>query len=197
MSIWFFIIPFTLAAALPGPAQGALIAQVLTRGGRSTLTFILGMVAGNSLWLVAAISGLSALALRFEAAFVIVKWLGVAYLLFIAWKLWTSAPDGIQAQAGGKRGLLAGMLLTLGNPKAVVFFGAVLPQAFDLTALSVSQIAVIVALGLAIDLGVQVAYLMVAARARAFIRSPRQMRAVNRSAAGLMAGSAALIAMRS
>ncbi|WP_414815836.1 LysE family translocator [Rhizobium sp. IY2] len=96
-----------------------------------------------------------------------------------------------------KRGLLAGMLLTLGNPKAVVFFGAVLPQAFDLTALSVSQIAVIVALGLAIDLGVQVAYLMVAARARAFIRSPRQMRAVNRSAAGLMAGSAALIAMRS
>jgi len=56
---------------------------------------------------------------------------------------------------------------------------------------------VIVALGLAIDLGVQVAYLMVAARARAFIRSPHQMRAVNRSAAGLMAGSAALIAMRS
>ncbi|WP_414815835.1 hypothetical protein [Rhizobium sp. IY2] len=50
MSIWFFIIPFTLAAALPGPAQGALIAQMLTRGGRSTLTFILGMVAGNSLW---------------------------------------------------------------------------------------------------------------------------------------------------
>ena len=47
---WFFIIPFALAAALPGPAQGALIAQVLSRGGAASVSFLIGMVAGNAFW---------------------------------------------------------------------------------------------------------------------------------------------------
>ncbi len=197
-SIWLFVVPFALAAALPGPAQGALIAQVLSRGGASTLSFVAGMVAGNAVWLLAALFGLSALAVRFEAAFIAVKWLGVAYLLFIAWKLWTAngVSDEAPSSGAGSRGLLAGALLTLGNPKAVVFFGAVLPHAFDLTALSAFEAMVILGLGVAVDLAVQSIYLLAATQARAFIRSPRSMRLVNRSSAGLMAGSAALIASR-
>ncbi|HVH43702.1 MAG TPA: LysE family translocator [Labilithrix sp.] len=196
MSIWFFVVPFALAAALPGPAQGALIAQVLSRGGKATLPFVFGMVFGNVAWLLAAIFGLSALALRFVVAFIVVKWLGVAYLLVLAWKLWTSAPAAEEARAPSHRGLVAGTLLTLGNPKAVLFFGAVLPHAFDMTSLSISRIALMIALGLGIDLGVQLAYVAAAARARAFVRSPRHVKRVNRSAAGLMVGSAALIATR-
>jgi threonine/homoserine/homoserine lactone efflux protein len=193
--IWFFIIPFALAAALPGPAQGALVAQVLTRGGRSSIPFMAGMVLGNALWLSAAIFGLSALALRFEPAFVVVKWLGVAYLLFIAWNLWKAPVQPVEADTE-KTSLLSGALLTMGNPKAVVFFGSILPHAFDMTALTSTEIAVIMALGIAIDTSVQVAYLRAASRARGFIRSPRHMRVVNRSAAGLMATSAGVIAAR-
>jgi threonine/homoserine/homoserine lactone efflux protein len=197
-SIWLFVVPFALAAALPGPAQGALIAQVLSRGGASTLPFVIGMVAGNAVWLLAAIFGLSALAMRFETAFIAVKWLGVAYLLFIAWKLWTAngASQEVPSSSSSSRGLLAGALLTLGNPKAVVFFGAVLPHAFDLTTLSVCEAMVILALGVMVDLMVQSIYLLAATQARAFVRSPRSMKLVNRSSAGLMAGSAALIASR-
>jgi threonine/homoserine/homoserine lactone efflux protein len=197
-NIWFFIIPFALAAALPGPAQGALIAQVLSRGGAASVPFLIGMVAGNALWLLAAIFGLSALALRFELAFIAVRWLGVAYLLFVALKLW-NAPTGTAAPeipASGNRGILAGAAITIGNPKAVVFFSAVLPHAFDMTALSATEIGLILAMGIGIDLAVQAIYLSVASGARSFIRSPRQMRVVNRSAAGLMAGSAAVIASR-
>ena len=197
-SIWLFVVPFALAAALPGPAQGALIAQVLTRGGASTLPFVIGMVAGNAVWLLAAIFGLSALAVRFETAFIAVKWLGVAYLLFIAWKLWTAngQPKEVLPSGSSSRGLLPGALLTLGNPKAVVFFGAVLPHAFDLTTLSAFEAMLILGLGLSVDLTVQAIYLLAATRARAFIRSSRSMKLVNRSSAGLMAGSAALIASR-
>ncbi|WP_201830099.1 LysE family translocator [Microvirga zambiensis] len=197
-NIWFFIVPFALAAALPGPAQGALVAQVLTRGGAASAPFLIGMVAGNALWLLAAIFGLSTLALRFEGAFIAVKWLGVAYLLFLAWKLWNAPSSGAEPEppASGNRGILAGAAITVGNPKAVVFFGAVLPHAFDMTALSMTEIGVILALGVGIDLAVQTIYLSVAARARSFIRSSRQIRIVNRSAAGLMAGSAAVIASR-
>jgi threonine/homoserine/homoserine lactone efflux protein len=156
------------------------------------------MVAGNAVWLLAAILGLSALAAQFEDVFIAVKWLGIAYLLFVAWKLWTAGgmPEKASSPRSGSRGLLAGALLTLGNPKAVVFFGAVLPHAFDLTSLSVADAFLILGLGLAVDLAVQNIYLLTAARARAFIRSPRSMRLVNRSSAGLMAGSAALIATR-
>src|SRR4051794_31582358 len=117
-SIWLFIVPFTLAAALPGPAQGALIAQALTRGSVACLPFVIGMVVGNAAWLLAAMLGLSALATQFEPVFVAVKWLGVAYLLFIAWKLWTaSATTGNEPSLWPRnRDLLAGALLTLGNP---------------------------------------------------------------------------------
>jgi threonine/homoserine/homoserine lactone efflux protein len=124
-AIWFFVVPFALAAALPGPAQGALVAKVLAHGGASTSPFVTGMVMGNAVWLLAAIFGLSTLALRFESTFLVVKWLGVAYLVFIAWNLWRAQPD---AAAGAlpqdQRGLLAGAALTLGNPKAVVFRGS-------------------------------------------------------------------------
>lgn len=53
MSIWFFVIPFAIAAALPGPAQAALVGRVLVRGAAASFPFIAGMVAGNALWLLA------------------------------------------------------------------------------------------------------------------------------------------------
>ena len=49
-TIWFFIIPVALAAALPSPAQGALVAKVLTRGGGASIPFLIGMMAGNAFW---------------------------------------------------------------------------------------------------------------------------------------------------
>jgi threonine/homoserine/homoserine lactone efflux protein len=195
-SLWLFVIPFAIAAALPGPAQGALVAQVLARGGRSCVPFIVGMVAGNAAWLLAAIFGLSVIALRFELVFEVIKWLGIAYLLFIAVMLWRAPAEDLQGDAGGRSGLVSGALLTLGNPKAVVFFGSVLPHAFDMTALSGAEIGFITVLGILIDMSVQLVYLTAASRARGLIRSPRGMRIVNRSAAGLMAGSAAAIAAR-
>ncbi|WP_042881650.1 LysE family translocator [Cupriavidus necator] len=198
MNIWLFLIPFTIAAALPGPAQGALFARVISRGTASASTFIVGMVAGNAVWLVAAILGLSALAVRFAMIFVVVKWLGVLFLLFMAWKLWTSDGHRATSDAGQSgSGFVSGAFLTLGNPKAMVFFGAVLPQAFDMTALSATQIIMILALGIAIDLAVQIAYLFLAGRARSFVSSPKRVRIADRTAAALMASCAGIIETRS
>lgn len=196
-SIWLFIIPFAVAAAIPGPAQGALIGHVLSRGGRASVPFIVGMVLGNAVWLIVATLGLAALALRFEAIFIAVKWLGIAYLVFVAWKLWSA--DSLQAPPASsqsvRRGILTGSFLTLSNPKAVLFFGAVLPHAFDMTALSWSEMGLIAALGIAIDLTVQLAYLAAASKVRNAVRSPKAMKRVNRTSAGLMAGCAGWLAL--
>ena len=197
ISIWLFIIPFAVAAAIPGPAQGALIGHVLSRGGMASVPFIVGMVLGNAVWLIVATLGLAALALRFEAIFIAVKWLGIVYLVFIAWKLWSV--DTIQAQLlsnrSVRRSLLTGSFLTLSNPKAVIFFGAVLPHAFDMTALSWSEIGLIAALGIAIDLTIQLIYLAAASKVRKVVRTPKAMRQVNRISAGLMAGCAGWLAI--
>lgn len=196
-SIWFFIIPFAVAAVIPGPAQGALIGHVLSRGGRASVPFIIGMVLGNAVWLVVAALGLAALALRFEAIFIAVKWLGIAYLVFVAWKLWSV--DTLQAQLlsdqSVRRGILTGSFLTLSNPKAVIFFGAVLPHAFDVTALSWSEIGLIAALGIAIDLTIQLVYLAAASKARNVVRTPKAMKQINKTSAGLMAGCAGWLAL--
>lgn len=150
------------------------------------MPYILGMVLGNAVWLIVATLGLAALALRFGAIFVAVKWLGIAYLVFIAWKLWSA--DSLQAQLSSnhsvRRGILTGSFLTLSNPKAVIFFGAVLPHAFDMTALSLSEIGLIASLGIAIDLTIQLVYLAAASKVRNAVRSPT---AINQSGSGIRA----------
>lgn len=196
-SIWFFVVPFAIAAAIPGPAQGALLGQVVSRGARSTLPFIAGMVLGNAVWLLVATLGLAALALQFEQAFIAVKWLGVAFILFIAWNLWSKNTEHPQepSQRSTSRGILAGAILTLSNPKAVVFFGAVLPHAFDLTALSWPQVIFITALGIGIDLAIQLAYLVTASQIKRAIQSPKAMQRLNRTSAGVMTGCAGWMAV--
>jgi threonine/homoserine/homoserine lactone efflux protein len=194
--LWMFIVPFALAAGLPGPAQGALIAQTLAKGGRSTIPFVAGMVAGNLVWLTMAVFGLTALAVHYEWLFWALKWLGVAYLLFIAWKLWTANAPEQSAEDPDGQGLLSGALVTLGNPKAVIFFGAVLPHAFDMSSLTTGQITLILILGLLIDLTTQSLYLLLASRARRLVTSARTMRIINRASAGVIGTSATLIAVR-
>lgn len=196
-SIWFFVIPFAIAAAIPGPAQGALLGQVVSRDAKSTVPFIGGMVLGNAVWLLVATFGLAALALQFEQVFVAIKWLGVAVILFIGWNLWSKNTEQPQspAQRSASRGLLSGALLTLSNPKAVVFFGAVLPHAFDLTALTVPEVMFIIALGISIDLSIQLVFLLAASRIKRAIQSPKAMKRLNRTSAGAMIGCAGWMAM--
>lgn len=79
----------------------------------------------------------------------------------------------------------------------MVFFGAVLPQAFDMTALSGGQIALILALGIAVDFSVQLFYPMLARQTRSFISSPKRVRIADRTAAAMMAGCGGAIAAKS
>src|SRR5438876_4560997 len=120
-TIAMFVVPYALAAAMPGAAQGVLIARVAAYGPKRSLSFAAGMVGGNAIWLLAAALGLAALAARFSILFSVIKWLGLSYLVWMAWKLWTTTPDAngppAQPAASGARGLLSGAALTLGNPK--------------------------------------------------------------------------------
>lgn len=200
-SLLVFALAYLMATASPGPGVAAVVARVLARGTRGAPAFIAGFVAGDLVWFAIAATGLSALAQGFALAFTALKWLGVAYLLWLAWQLWTAPatpPDAAAAPAaeGGWRLFGAGLLLTLGNPKVILFFVALLPTVIDLGGagpLALTELAVMIAVILSAVLG---AYALAAARARRLLTTPRAVRAVNRGAGVAMAGAAAAIAAR-
>jgi threonine/homoserine/homoserine lactone efflux protein len=190
-----------LAAASPGPGLAAIVARVLGRGPQGAITFTVGIAVGDVVWLTLAVCGLAVLAQTFHVVFLIVKWIGVAYLLYLAWKLW-SAPVTAQAIAADTRresqtGLfLAGLAVTMGNPKVMVFYLALLPTILDLTSISLLGYVELVVATLAVLAVVFGIYIGLAARARLMFTSPTAMRLVNRGSATAMTGAAAWVALR-
>ena len=79
-----------LAAGLPGPGIAALMAQVLARGARSVLPFLVAMWVGEAMWLSFAVFGLALIAEALHGLFVVMKYAGVVYLGYLAWKMWTA-----------------------------------------------------------------------------------------------------------
>lgn len=199
-SLLAFAAIFAIAAASPGPAIAALVARVLGKGAAGASFFCAGLVLGDLLWLTCAAFGVAVLATTFQPVFLAVKYIGVAYLLFIAWKLWR-APAGMVEDAKPIRGdgvrlVAAGLSIALGNPKTMLFYVALLPTLVDLsslTALSFAELAGVVTI---VYCGVLTAYVLLAVRARRFFRSPRAMKLVNRGAGAIMAGAAVAVATR-
>src|SRR5262245_19223860 len=83
-----FCAVYTRAVATPGPGIAAIIARALAHGYKGAPAFIAGFLVGDLVWFVIAATGLAAVARTAAAVFVAIKWIGVAYLLFLAWKLW-------------------------------------------------------------------------------------------------------------
>jgi len=190
-----------VAAASPGPGIAAIVARVLGGGARAAVAFGLGLALGDVVWLTLAIDGLAVLAQTFHAVFVAVKWAGVAYLLLLAWRM-VSAPvqaGGVVADVRRDRALTrfaAGLALTLGNPKVMVFYVALLPTIVDLPRVGWLGWAELVAVTLAVLALVLGAWIALAARARRLFASPRALRWLNRGSAAAMTGVAAWVGSR-
>src|SRR5262245_47328137 len=125
-----------VAAASPGPSIAAIVARVLGRGMNGAIAFTAGVALGDVVWLTVAVLGLAVLAHTFHAVFLVIKYAGAAYLLYLAWKLWTTpvaahdlAPDTSDVKR--VRLFLAGLAVTMGNPKVMVFYLALLPNIVD------------------------------------------------------------------
>src|SRR5262245_4602396 len=88
---------YLIAVATPGPGVAAVIARSLARGSRGAAAFIAGFLVGDLVWFVFAATGLAALAQTAYALFVVLKYVGAAYLLYLAYRLWTSPAQPLDA----------------------------------------------------------------------------------------------------
>lgn len=200
-SLLIFAAALFVAAGSPGPSVAALVARVMSKGFRDVLPFLAAMWIGEGIWLSCAVFGLAVIAETFHYAFVAVKWAGVAYLAYLAWKMWTAPVDAkadeLPREDSPTRLFFAGMAVTLGNPKIMIFYLALLPTIIDLHAVSMLGWLELTATMFVVLMMIDLSWVLAATQARRLLKSPRAMRIANRISAGVMAGAAAAIAARS
>jgi threonine/homoserine/homoserine lactone efflux protein len=199
-SLLIFAGALLVAAGSPGPSIAALVARVISKGFRDVLPFLLAMWIGEGIWLSLAVFGLAYIAQTFHMVFVVVKWAGIAYLAWLAWKMWT-APVAIREgdlprEDSAFKLFLTGMAVTLGNPKIMMFYLALLPTIIDLASVTIIGWAELTLTMAIVLVAIDLTWVVAAAQARRLIRSERAMRIANRISAGTMAGAAAAIASR-
>ncbi|ACK80975.1 LysE family translocator [Methylorubrum extorquens] len=199
-SLALFAAVYAVAVASPGPGVFALVARVLARGARGVPAFIAGFLVGDLLWFSIAATGFALLAQSFAALFIGIRYLGAACLAYLAWRAWTAPVEPISGEPvhgeSGARLFLGGLALTLGNPKVVLFFLALLPTVIDLEHLTPLGMIEIAATIVAVLSATLTAYAVAAVRVRRLFVSVGARRAVNRGAGTVMAGAAIAVAVR-
>jgi homoserine/homoserine lactone efflux protein len=194
-----FFVAAILISVSPGAGAVACMATGMRYGYRRGIWNIFGMQVGIALQLAVVGAGLGAILAASTAAFTVLKWLGVGYLCWLGWKQWGAPAEPVQVGAsprGGTRAALfaQGFLVNATNPKATVFFLAVLPQFIEASRPLLTQYLAVVATLTAVDLVVMSGYTVFAAKFLALLRAPGQIRFVNRLFGGLFVGAAALLA---
>jgi len=190
---------YALAVATPGPGIAAIVARVLGRGTHALPAFIGGFIVGDLVWFTLAATGMAALAQSAQALFTIVKYCGAIYLLYLAFRLWRAPPRSVEEIAidqvdSACRSFLASLTLTLGNPKVMVFFLALLPAVVDLRLMTFAAYAEIALMILVLLSAILTAYALTALRARHLFKNARALRWLNRASGTVMAAAAMGIA---
>jgi len=196
-----FTVAYAIAVIVPGPGVAAVVARALGGGFSAAFPMVLGILVGDLVYLVFALFGLAAIATWFGPVFVVVKWAGALYLLYVAWQFWSARPGseqiGARRDGSAWKTFLSGFALTMGNPKTIVFYLALLPTVVPLdrpiTPLGFAELTGIVVVVL---LAIGCAYAGLAAAARDFFQSTRAIRNLNRTAGIIMASAAAFVVAR-
>jgi threonine/homoserine/homoserine lactone efflux protein len=187
-----------LAMAAPGPGVISVVARALAIGWRRNLPFISGMMLGDLTLLGLTLSGLAAIATRFATAFVIMKILGGLYLGYLGVRAWRAPATGFEAaaavQPSGWHAFASGLLLTVSNPKAILFYAAIFPALIDLPHLATADAARLALLTGGTLFSVMLGYSLACAKARRLFRSPKAIKTLNRGAGGVMVGAGIVVA---
>ncbi len=194
-SLLAFVLTCLVIEITPGPNMAYLAALSLSQGVRAGIAAVAGIAIGLSVYGVAASLGLSAIIDNSAFLYETLRWGGVAYLLWLAWEAWAAereiSPEtvdgGINAWTAFWRGLITNLL----NPKAAVFYVAVLPDFIQIGKGAVAaQTLILSAVYVGIATAIHLVIVLLASRLQRVIATPEQRRAVRRVLAVLLAAIA-------
>ena len=187
-----YMAALAVASAIPGPGMTALVARSVSSGALTGFAMLTGFILGDITYPSFAVFGLAVLAQSFSALFIIVKWGAVIYLCYLAWLFWTADHQPLNETSTPKRKdlLLAGLsgyTITLGNPKTIAFYLALLPVIIDLEMITIQSWAVsLVPLTAVVLLSVGAAFILGAIGVRHILSSEKAQKILHRGAAGTM-----------
>lgn len=203
---WAFFAASWIISISPGSAAVLSLGHGLAYGVRHTSVSIAGMGLGLSLVLLVAGAGVGALLLASSVAFMVVKVLGAAYLIWLGWKQWRSpvlldavADEAAQtpvvksALPSGRERFTIGFLTNATNPKGIVFMVAVLPQFIDPHRPLWVQLAILLVTSVAVEVIVMHGYAFLASRAQRWLSSAKARRTQNRVFGGVLMGMGAAL----
>ncbi|UJW73934.1 LysE family translocator [Rhizobium sp. SL42] len=203
-SLLAFALAFFLFAASPGPDNMTIVAKTVSSGPASGLAYGLGTVIGILIYLGLAAFGLSLIASKMGLLMTILRYAGAAYLIYMAYRLWTEPPVIPELTPGENRPRnLAGVCMTavalnLGNPKMPLFYLALLPG-FVGTSFGMANYGKLASVIVLVECIVVGGHVWIADRARALLRTPAIVRRANRIAGSALAlaGIQVLVTTRS
>ena len=196
-----FLITSLIVVLIPGPGVVYTVSTGLMHGRRASVFAAIGCTAGIVPHLLATVLGLAALMHTSAVAFQVLKYAGVAYLLYLAYATWRDKSafvvQGVIAGTSAKGLIVKGVLLNILNPKLTIFFLAFLPQFVDQGAASpLAQLLLLSGVFMAMTLVVFIVYgLLAHAFRRAVIDSPRVQSWLRRSFAAAFAALGAQLAL--
>ncbi len=181
-----------LIEATPGPNMAYLAALTLAEGRSAGVRAIAGVAAGLTLVGLAAAVGLAEVLTRNPLAWSLLRWAGVAYLLWLAWDGWRSADIAPTAQSRTptNRHFVRGLTTNVLNPKAAVFYVAMLPEFVTPDAPALPQTLSLTALSVGVASAVHLSIVLLAARAHGALTSGGRLRVTRRVLAVLLVGVA-------
>lgn len=189
-TVWLTYLLTTIVLSLtPGPGVFSSISSGLNHGFRLGLWNGVGMQAANAILVCIVSLGLGAILLASETLFSGVKWLGVAYLIYLGVVTWRSQPEGFvrdrDDRARTPREVFwRGFLVNITNPKGIIFFAAILPQFIDVARPQLAQYGIFAATTFSVDVVIMMGYTALAAKVFAVMKDARHLRWINRTLGG-------------
>jgi homoserine/homoserine lactone efflux protein len=199
-TLWLTYLIATIVLSLtPGPGVFSSISSGLHHGFRLGLWNGVGMQVANMI-LVAIVSlGLGAILLASETLFTAVKWLGVAYLVYLGVVTWRAPARGFEDDAGDNARtagevFMRGFFVNMTNPKGIIFFAAILPQFIDVERPQMPQYLALAVTTFVVDLVIMMGYTALAAKVLRVMREPGHLRWVNRGLGGAFVAAGVALA---
>ncbi|MGP4130970.1 LysE family translocator [Pantoea tagorei] len=187
-----YIAALGLAAAIPGPGMTALVARSVSGGARTGFTMLAGLILGDLIYLTTAVFGLAVVAHSYSSVFTLINWAASLYLCVLAWQFWRYQPKAISIDQKATTQELAsawlsGLTITLGNPKTIAFYLAILPLVISLDNVSL-QIwgGMLVPLTIFVLLSFGAVFILAALKIRHLLTSAKAQRRLFRSAGVIM-----------
>jgi homoserine/homoserine lactone efflux protein len=199
LSLWLTYFVATIILSLtPGPGVFSSLSSGLNHGFRMGVWNGVGMQVANLILVCVVSLGLGALLLASETLFSVVKWVGVAYLIYLGIVTWRSPARTFERQSDDARTakdvFLKGFLVNITNPKGIIFFVAILPQFIDVDRPQAMQYTILAATTFAVDLVIMAGYTALAAKVLRVMRDARRLRWVNRTLGGAFVAAGVALA---